>query len=105
MNNFHQHRGFSLIELMTVIVILGILASVAMPAYKDYVYSAKLADGYVGIEALSKAQKIYFQDKHYFTSVQVGVGGEHCTCTPPYGGGKAPLITATGGPLRVDYDA
>ena len=105
MNNFHQHRGFSLIELMTVIVILGILASVAMPAYKDYVYSAKLADGYVGIEAISKAQKIYFQDKHYFTSAAAGVVSESCSCTPPYGGSKAPLGTPSGEPLRDDYNA
>lgn len=39
-----QHRGFSLIELMIVIVIIGILGSMAVPAYKDYVIRAKVTE-------------------------------------------------------------
>ncbi len=39
-----QQKGFSLIELMVVIVIVGILGSIAVPAYKDYVIRAKVTE-------------------------------------------------------------
>ena len=53
MKNIRNSKGFTLIELMIVVAIVGILAAVALPAYQDYVIRGRVAEG-LGLAASAK---------------------------------------------------
>ena len=50
-------KGFSLIELMIVVAVIGILAAVAYPAYQDYVIRSKRADAMNALSSIRIAQE------------------------------------------------
>lgn len=59
--NTRQQQGFTLIELMIVIAIIGILAAVALPAYQDYTIRAKHSEVILALSACRTAMTETFQ--------------------------------------------
>ena len=70
-------RGFTLIELMIVVAILGILAAVAIPAFINYMRKAKTSEATLNIDRIFEGGVTYFEAEH----VPRGVTGtvlQHC---------------------------
>jgi prepilin-type N-terminal cleavage/methylation domain-containing protein len=64
-----QQHGFTLIELMIVIAIIGILAAIAIPAYQDYTIRSKVSEGLNMAGAAKLAVAETFDSSGKFPSV------------------------------------
>ncbi len=70
MKSIHEQRGVTLIELVVVIMVVGILAAVAIPSYRNYVIRSQRADAKDALLALATAQeKHYLQCNNYAADI------------------------------------
>ena len=61
MQRITRLRGFTLVELMVVIVIVAVMAAVAVPLYTNYVKDARRSEAANGLASVATAQQTYYQ--------------------------------------------
>lgn len=80
-----KFKGFSLIEIMIVMAILGIVAALAIPAYDDSLNRARRSDATIGLEkAAAMQEQHYFLANQYSESVN-DLGGTGGSLSSPEG--------------------
>ena len=71
--------GFTLIELIVTILIIGILAAIAIPIYSDYVLRSHVIDGPNGLSTARVQMEQFFQDNRTYA------GGPYCSASATFG--------------------
>ncbi len=63
-----RHSGFTLIEIMIVVAIIGILAAIAMPSYNDYVTRSRITGALSTLSDMRVKMEQFYQDNHDYTN-------------------------------------
>lgn len=68
MNHLSLQKGFTVIELMITVAIIGILTAIAIPAYNGYITTAKMTEADNNLAAIRLAQEEFFlENNRYFS--------------------------------------
>jgi len=90
-------KGFTLIELMIVVAIIGILAAVALPAYQDYTIKAKVSELILGASGARTCVTEVYQGNGVIGTMPTTVSA--CSITPF--GKISAATTSSGGVIQV----
>ena len=76
----NRSKGFTLIEVMITVAIIGILAAIAIPSYRDYVLRGQIVDATNALSAMQADMERQFQDNRTYATV--GTFVSPCLVTP-----------------------
>ncbi|MDJ0908274.1 MAG: pilin [Woeseiaceae bacterium] len=95
-----NQQGFTLIELMIVVAIIGILASMAIPAYQTYLLRAQVSEGLNLTGPLQAAVAEYYNDYGAFPADNSDAGADPAN---NYAGKYVSGISVTGAVISIQY--
>lgn len=98
---FGNQRGFTLVELMTVVAIIGILASVGVPQYRKIQRKAKRTEASLALGVIASAEAAFFAEYVGYGSNMGGIGAELESAPKNYNIG----FLKSGAPLRATNTA
>ena len=93
-------KGFTLIELMIVVAIIGILAAVALPAYQDYTKRARVTEGFNLAASLKTGVADFFASNAIFPTTNASVGVAAGTVT---GASVSDVQIGANGVISITY--
>lgn len=94
-------KGFTLIELMIVVAIIGILAAIAIPAYQDYTIRAQVTEGMNLASAVETGVSEYYANTGNWPTNLTQAGGD--TANAPSGKYVTGVAVGTSGVITVTY--
>jgi len=74
MNKKNSSQGFTLIEVMIAVVIVGILAAIAYPSYIDYIIKSGRSEGVAAVMNVANLQEQYYLDNRSYTTDMTKLG-------------------------------
>jgi type IV pilus assembly protein PilE len=63
-----RQAGFTLIELMVTVAIVGFLTMIAIPSYEDFMVRARCSDGYEALTSVAQSQERYYLNNYSYTT-------------------------------------